>query len=154
MRAAAFTRSLGGTRSGCVVRESARNFSSSPSGSSKPCGTPSNANLSSMVSDREGLAAPALGLHLRVHELEALLLEGVDEVESGAVEVDEALGIDVDLGPLDFEHPVLAARLIAVLDHVRHARAAASLDAQPYAGRGIRLSAPGELRLDLLRRAR
>src|SRR4029078_2112793 len=36
--------------------------------------------------DREVLAAPAFGLHLRVHELEALLLEGVDEVERGAGE--------------------------------------------------------------------
>src|SRR5712692_2126187 len=102
-------------------------------------------------SNREGLAAAALAALLRVQELEALLLEGVDEVERGAVQVEQALGVDVDLRPGFLEDAVLGARLVAELDHVRQARAAASLDAQPDAALRTRLRALGHLLADLLR---
>src|SRR3954462_7333569 len=105
-------------------------------------------------SDREALAAPAFALYLRVDELEALLLEGVDEIEGGAVQVDEALRVHVDLGALYFEDLVARAGLVAELDHVAHARAAAALDAQAHAALGGAVRALRELRLDLLRGAR
>src|SRR4051812_28496411 len=102
--------------------------------------------------DREGLAAAAFRLHLRVDELEALLLEGVDEVEGGAVQVDEALRVDVDLGAVDLEDLVARPGLVAVLDHVAHPRAPAALHAEADSTVGRAVGALRQLRLDLLRR--
>src|SRR5207237_9358246 len=106
-----------------------------------------------MLSVDECVADLSLRPHLLVHELDALLLEGVDEIERGAVEIDEALPIDVDLRALHLEQGVLRPGLIAVLDHVAHPRAAAALHAQTDAALWIRLRAPGQLGLDLLRGA-
>src|SRR5437764_14046968 len=78
-------------------------------------------------SDRERLPAPAFAALLRVLELEPLLLEGVDVVERGAVQVQEALRVHVDPGPFLLEDLVLRARPIAELDDVGEAGASAAL---------------------------
>src|SRR5437899_2477986 len=92
-------------------------------------------------SNREGLAATALAALLRGQELEAHLLEGVDEVERGAVQVQEALRVHVDLCAALLEEAIARARLIAELDHVGKTGAAAALHSDADAALRTRLRA-------------
>src|SRR5262245_54913849 len=76
-------------------------------------------------------AATARSL-LRVSKLESLEHHGLLVVEQGPREVHEALLVDVELHAARLVDVIAFARRIVVeLDHVREARAAAALDAEP-----------------------
>ena len=82
---------------------------------------------------REGGAAPAGALHVRVAELEAGAVEALDVVDLRPVQVLVAQGIDVELDALVLERLVEVGRLVLEVEVVREARAAAADDAEAQA---------------------
>src|SRR5262249_52712020 len=99
-------------------------------------------------SELDRLAAAAGRLHVGVVELEAVPHHRGDEVELGAVEVNEALRVDEEPHTLLLEHLVVGARLaVRPLEEVRESGAAAAAD--PDAQRRAQLAALVGLLADL-----
>jgi len=66
-------------------------------------------------------------------ELEALVEPFAHEVEFGAVDVGQALGIDQHFHAMVFEHRVLGCHVVGVLELVGQARTAGGANAQTHA---------------------
>src|SRR5258706_3786559 len=84
-------------------------------------------------SDVKGLSAAAAVLLVGVVELEALVEALAHEVELGAVEVGEALGVDQDSHAVALEGLVLGLHLVGEFELVREPRAACGAHAKAYA---------------------
>src|SRR5882672_9640240 len=69
-------------------------------------------------SDVEALAAAALILHVGIVELESLVQAFAREIELGAVEVRQALGIDDDLDAVALESEIVRIDRVCVLELV------------------------------------
>ena len=83
--------------------------------------------------DPERLAAAAAVLFPRVVELESLVETLAHEVELGAVDVGQALGVNQDLDTVVFEDVVFGRHIVRVLKLVGQARTAGGLHAQTHA---------------------
>src|SRR5690606_11440798 len=73
------------------------------------------------TSDTEAFAAAALAAHVGVVEPEPLVEPFLGEVQLGAVEVDQALGIDDHLHAVALEDLILGLEFIDELQHVGQA---------------------------------
>src|SRR5436190_1146319 len=82
-------------------------------------------------SDVERFAAAAFVFHIGVVELETLVQPFPCEVELGAIEIRQALGIDHHGDPVAFVPQVLGTRLVCVLELVGKPGAARGANAQP-----------------------
>src|SRR6187402_1179898 len=90
------------------------------------------------------MTATARSGFVRIPELEALKHQRLLVIEHRAGQVNQALLVDVELhAVLLVDGIALARRLVVELNHVREARTAAALDAQPH--RGIGCAALAEL---------
>src|SRR5690606_4450077 len=83
-----------------------------------------------VTSDAEAFAAAALAAHVGVVELEALVEAFLGEVQLGAVQIDQALGVDDDLHAVALEHLILGLQLVDELQHVGQAGAAGGAHTQ------------------------
>src|SRR5882672_4143544 len=85
-------------------------------------------------SDVEAFAAAALVLDVGIVELESLVQALAREVELGAVEIGQALGIDDHLHAVALEREIARVDRVGVLELVGHARAprGAYAQAQPH----------------------
>src|SRR5262249_15183502 len=110
-------------------------------------GSPNSSKWLCGLLDVEALTAPALILHLRVAELEALVEPLAGVVELGPVDVLQALRIDQDLHAVALELQVVGVGLVDELELVRHSRAARG--AHPHA-QAHALAALGEEALDVV----
>src|SRR5690606_18952166 len=81
----------------------------------------------------EALPATAFPSHVRVGEGELLVQAGLEEVDRGAVDQGQAVGVHVDADPAGLEHGVALALVPGQLGQVAPARAAraAHAEAQP-----------------------
>src|SRR5689334_5217004 len=84
-------------------------------------------------SDVEAFAAAAAVLDVRVVELEAFVQSFAREVELGAVEVRQALGVDDNGNPVALEAHVIGPDLVRILELVREPRAAGGAHAESQA---------------------
>ena len=78
--------------------------------------------------DLERVPAPAGGGHIRVLDLEAGLLEPVQEVDRRALQVRRAVRVDHDVDAVERELVVTFLRAAVEAERVLEARAAAALD--------------------------
>src|SRR6185437_14632852 len=101
-------------------------------------------------SDVEGLTAAAAPLLVGIAEGEARLQLVFDIVHFGADDEHRRLRIDEDRDALGLDHLVELALLVGIFERVGEPRAAAAAHADADADR--RLAAPGQQRLDALRR--
>lgn len=87
----------------------------------------------SNLSDTETFAATTLALGVGVIELEALIEAFLDEVQFGAIQMDQALGIDDDSDTVLLKHLIFIRQLIDKLEHIGKTRTAGGLDAEAKA---------------------
>src|ERR1700679_3333862 len=87
-----------------------------------------------MLLDREGGAAAAGGLDLRILKLEACCFESFNVVDDAAIEVHERSGIDIDIEIVELEDLVHHAALILEGHRVLESGAAPAYTANPKTG--------------------
>ncbi len=95
--------------------------------------TTDEGSLTSNISDTEAFAATTLAFGVGIVELEALVEALLDEIQLGAIQMDQALGIDNDLDALLLEHLILIGQFINELKHVGQTGAAGGFDAEAQA---------------------
>src|SRR5471032_519988 len=96
-----------------------------------PCFKGTQSAKKRQFSDIKALATTAFALGLWILEPECFVQALFDKIHNRAVNQDEAIPIHNDLNTAGLENGIIRQDFISIIDHVREARTAGFLDADP-----------------------